>query len=83
MIVRKVGAQRLLRMCLGTRIAKVHTAERRLRFSIVVRLFAASCTELMAIPKVKNPKRELLVAGKKDIHVVVRECTHNARQTIQ
>jgi hypothetical protein len=82
-IVRKVGAQRLLRICLGTRIAKVHTAERRLRFSIVVRLYAASCIELMVIPKAKNPKRELLVAGKKDIHVVVRDCTHKARQTIQ
>ena len=69
-MVRNVGAHRdsglsLDNIWLGTRIAKVHTADRRLRFSIVDMFNIASCKELNVIPKVKSPKRELLLIVKK------------------
>ena len=45
----------------GMRMASVQTAERRLRFSMVVRLYVASWRELSVMPKVKNPKRPALL----------------------
>lgn len=44
----------------GMRIANVQMADRRLRFSIVVKLCMASWAVLIVIPKVNKPKKELL-----------------------
>lgn len=45
----------------GTRMARVQTAEWRLRFSMVVTFNMAICRELRVIPRVKEPKRPPLL----------------------
>lgn len=65
--MRNVGAQgdsatqSRSRRCSGTRMARVQTAVRRFRFSIVVILNMPIWTELRVIPAVKKAKRPLLV----------------------
>jgi hypothetical protein len=54
------AAQSRSRRYSGTRMARVQTAVRRLRFSIVVTLKMPIWTELRVIPAAKKAKRPLL-----------------------
>jgi hypothetical protein len=88
--MRKVGAQgefvtnSWANRCSGTRMANVHTTDRRLRFSMVVRLSEASWRELNVIPAVKRPKRPLLWGvRKKKEHLNKGMATYNPMQTHQ
>lgn len=85
--MRKVGAhgefvaKSLANRCSGTRMAKVQTTDRRLRFSIVVRFSAASWRELRVIPAVNRPNRPLLGRVRKNVSMEEMLLTVQCRRT--